>query len=57
MSWLRFLVKFSFICNCCYLLGFIIRMTDYQDRFEASLNIYWYWVTLFLPSSILSPFC
>ncbi|QEH42104.1 hypothetical protein [Chitinophaga sp. XS-30] len=35
MSWLRFLVKFSFICNCCYLLGFVIRMTDYQDNFEG----------------------
>lgn len=31
MRWLRFLLKFSFICNCCYLLGFIIRMTDYQN--------------------------
>lgn len=38
MSWLRFLVKFSFICNCCYLLGFIIRMTDYQDKFEGIIK-------------------
>lgn len=35
MRWLRFLVKFSFIRNCCYLLGFIIRMTDFEDKFEG----------------------
>lgn len=34
MSWLRFLLKFSFICNCCYLIGFIIRMVENTDSFE-----------------------
>ncbi|MRG44878.1 hypothetical protein GFS24_07125 [Chitinophaga sp. SYP-B3965] len=34
MSWLRFLLKFSFICNCCYLIGFIIRMVEYTDSYQ-----------------------
>lgn len=34
MSWIRFLLKFSFICNCCYLIGFIIRMVEYEDSFQ-----------------------
>ncbi|RPD41907.1 hypothetical protein [Chitinophaga barathri] len=34
MSWLRFLIKVSFICNICYLIGFIIRMLDNTDTWE-----------------------
>lgn len=34
MSWLRFLIKLSFICNCCYLIGFVIRMLDYSESWE-----------------------
>lgn len=34
MTWLRFLIKLSFICNCCYLIGFVIRMMDYADTWE-----------------------
>ncbi len=38
MNWLRFLLKFSFICNCCYLIGFIIRITDYKDSLEGLIK-------------------
>ncbi len=34
MNWLRFLIKVSFICNICYLAGFIIRMLDNTDTWE-----------------------
>lgn len=34
MRVIRFLLKFSFICNCCYLTGFIIRMMENTDSYE-----------------------
>ncbi len=34
MNWLRFLIKVSFICNICYLVGFIIRMLDNTANWE-----------------------
>lgn len=34
MRVIRFLLKFSFICNCCYLIGFIIRMMEHTDAFQ-----------------------
>lgn len=38
MRGLRFLVKFSFICNICYLLSFIVRMTGYDKSMEDVVN-------------------
>ncbi|MGX5818857.1 hypothetical protein ACWKWU_11710 [Chitinophaga lutea] len=40
MSWLRFLIKLSFICNVCYLVGFVIRMLDDPGKWgEAGKHI------------------
>ena len=32
-----FLLKFVFICNLCYLLGWLLRITEQSDRFS------WIW--------------
>jgi hypothetical protein len=31
MRWVRFLLKFTFICNLCFLFCFIIQRTSYAD--------------------------
>lgn len=32
MRWVRFLLKFTFICNLCFLFTFIIQRTSYSER-------------------------
>lgn len=33
-----FLLKFVFICNLCYLAGWLLRMTEHPERFSWIVN-------------------
>lgn len=35
MRLVKFLLKFVFICNLCYLAGLLFRMTEPSERFEG----------------------
>ncbi|PSL44947.1 hypothetical protein CLV51_105320 [Chitinophaga niastensis] len=38
MRWLRFLLKFAFICNLCFIIGEILRITAYNHSWDAIVN-------------------
>jgi len=37
MRWIRFLLKFVFICNVCFIIGEILRITAYNHEWDALL--------------------
>lgn len=38
MRWIRFLLKFAFICNVCFLISEILRITAYDHSFDTVVN-------------------
>lgn len=38
MRWIRFVLKFAFICNLCFILGQILRITAYDHSFDVIVN-------------------
>lgn len=35
MRWIRFVLKFVFICNLCFILGQLLRITAYDHRLDV----------------------
>ncbi|QJB32328.1 hypothetical protein HF324_13365 [Chitinophaga oryzae] len=35
MRWIRFVLKFAFICNLCFILGQLLRITAYDHRLDV----------------------
>ncbi|MEC5145394.1 DUF5658 domain-containing protein [Chitinophaga sp. 180180018-2] len=38
MRWIRFLLKVTFICNLCFLISEILRITTYDHSLDAVVN-------------------
>lgn len=38
MRWIRFLLKFAFICNLCFLISEILRITVYDHALDTIVN-------------------
>ncbi|RFS18725.1 hypothetical protein DVR12_27155 [Chitinophaga silvatica] len=38
MRWIRFLLKFAFICNLCFLVSEILRITNYSHSLDAVVS-------------------
>ncbi len=38
MRWIRFLLKFAFICNLCFIISEILRITAYDHSFDNIVN-------------------
>ncbi|TWF39642.1 hypothetical protein FHW36_10581 [Chitinophaga polysaccharea] len=38
MHWIRFLLKFAFICNLCFLISEILRITTYSHSLDTLVN-------------------
>ena len=38
MRWIRFLLKFAFICNLCFLVSEILRITVYSHSLDMVIN-------------------
>lgn len=38
MGWIRFLLKFVFICNVCFIIGEILRIISYNHALDAVVN-------------------
>lgn len=38
MRWIRFLLKFAFICNLCFITSEILRITAYDHSFDNVVN-------------------
>jgi hypothetical protein len=38
MRWIRFLLKLAFICNICFLISEILRITVYNHALDSIVN-------------------
>ncbi|RBL89714.1 hypothetical protein DF182_24775 [Chitinophaga flava] len=38
MRWIRFVLKFTFICNLCFILGQILRISAYDHSFDMIVS-------------------
>ncbi len=38
MRWIRFVLKFAFICNLCFIFGQILRITTYDHSLDMMVN-------------------
>ncbi|CAL1519209.1 hypothetical protein MMC2321_02956 [Chitinophaga sp. MM2321] len=38
MRWIRFVLKFAFICNLCFLIGELLRITAYDHSWDVVIN-------------------
>lgn len=38
MRWIRFVLKFAFICNLCFILGQLLRYTTYDHRLDMMVE-------------------
>lgn len=38
MRWIRFVLKFAFICNLCFIIGELLRIIAYDHAWDAMIN-------------------